>query len=389
MNMEFKNMTVEELEARRVQIGEEVEKDGADLDALEAEIKGIKEELEARKAEATKKAEIRNAVASGAGTVIKETPTEERKMEEIKYNSQSPEYRTAWLKNIARRGDQMIFGDLTETEQRAFTFTTANTGAVVPTETMNRIIELVESMAPMYDDATKTGMVKGFGVPRHKTIAAGDAAATAEGVANADEEDTFDLLALDGVEIKKHVEITRKMQWQSIDAFEAWLTDHIAKRIAVAKETQIRARLDAVATGIAAANVLTAQTYTEGTVRAILAKIKQSGTKVWYANTNTIWNGLAGIQDGNDRPLFVPSTTDSDPTVQGRIYGGEVKVDENLADNVVYVGVPASILANDFEALFMNNAIDPKTFKTIIAGYSLFDAGLENPLAMVKATFTA
>ena len=389
MNMEFKNMTVEELEARRVQIGEEVEKDGADLDALEAEIKGIKEELEARKAEAAKKAEIRNAVASGAGTVIKETPTEERKMEEIKYNAQSPEYRTAWLKNIARRGDQMIFGDLTETEQRAFTFTTANTGAVVPTETMNRIIELVESMAPMYDDATKTGMVKGFGVPRHKTIAAGDAAATAEGVANADEEDTFDLLALDGVEIKKHVEITRKMQWQSIDAFEAWLTDHIAKRIAVAKETQIRARLDAVATGIAAANVLTAQTYTEGTVRAILAKIKQSGTKVWYANTNTIWNGLAGIQDGNDRPLFVPSTTDSDPTVQGRIYGGEVKVDENLADNVVYVGVPASILANDFEALFMNNAIDPKTFKTIIAGYSLFDAGLENPLAMVKATFTA
>ena len=387
--MEFKDMTVEELEARRVQIGEEVEKDGADLDALEAEIKGIKAELEARKAEATKKAEIRNAVASGAGTVIKEVPTEERKMEEIKYNAQSPEYRTAWLKNIAQRDGQKIFGEMTEVEQRAFTFTTANSGAVVPTETMNRIVELVESMAPMYDDATKSGMVKGFGVPRHKAIVAGDAAATDEGVANADEEDTFDLLPLDGVEIKKHVEITRKMQWQSIDAFEAWLTDHIARRIAVAKETQIRARLDAVATGIAAANVLTAQTYTEGTIRAILAKVKQAGTKVWYANTNTIWNGLAGIQDGNDRPLFVPSTTDSDPTVQGRIYGGAVKVDENLTDNVAYVGVPASILANDFEALFMQNSIDPKTFKTIISGYSLFDAGLENPLAMVKVTFTA
>ena len=387
--MDFTTMTVEELEARRAQIGVEAEQDGADLDALEAEIKGIKAELEARKEAAVKKAEIRNAVASGDGKVVAEIPTQEKRtMEEIKYNAQSPEYRTAWLKNIAQRDGQMIFGDLTETEQRAFTFTTANTGAVVPTETMNRIVELVESMAPMYDDATKTGMVKGFGVPRHKSIAAGDAAATDEGVANADEEDTFDLLALDGVEIKKHVEITRKMQWQSIDAFEAWLTDHIAKRIAVAKEAQIRARLDAVATGIAAANVLTAQTYAEGTIRAILAKIKQSGTKVWYANTNTIWNGLAGIQDGNDRPLFVPSTLDSDPTIQGRIYGGSVKVDENLADNVVYVGVPASILANDFEALFMNNAIDPKTFKTIIAGYSLFDAGLENPLAFVKATFT-
>ena len=178
------------------------------------------------------------------------------------------------------------------------------------------------------------------------------------------------------------------MEWQSIDAFESWLTQHIAKRIAVAKETQILTRLDAVATGIAAANKLTAQTYAEATVRSILAKIKEVGTKVWYANSNTIYNGLAGIQDGNDRPLFVPSTTDSDPLVQGRIYGGYVKVDENLADNVVYVGVPASILANDFETLFMQRNIDPKSFETIIAGYSLFDAGLENPLAFVKATFT-
>jgi len=36
----------------------------------------------------------------------------------------------------------------------------------------------------------------------------------------------------------------------------------------------------------------------------------------------------------------------------------------------------------------MQRNIDPKSFETIIAGYSLFDAGLENPLAFVKATFT-
>ena len=39
--MEFKDMTIDELEARRLAIGEEVEKEGADLDSLEAEIKGI------------------------------------------------------------------------------------------------------------------------------------------------------------------------------------------------------------------------------------------------------------------------------------------------------------------------------------------------------------
>ena len=74
--MDFTKMTVEELEARRVQIGEEVEKDGADLDALEAEIKGIKAELEARKAAAAKQAEIRKAVADGEGVVIKDIDLE-------------------------------------------------------------------------------------------------------------------------------------------------------------------------------------------------------------------------------------------------------------------------------------------------------------------------
>jgi len=384
--MDIKTMSIDELIERRSAIAAELDTDGADLDALEAEVRSINEELETRKASEAKRAAIRAKVAEGEGTVVNKIEGE-KTMEE-RFDASSKEYRSAWLKDMARRDGKMLLGDLTEIEQRAFTFTTANSGAVVPTETANRIAELVQSMAPLYDDATKSEMTKGFGVPRHTGITAGDAAATNEGVANADEQDAFDLLPITGVEIKKHVVISRKMEWQSIDAFEAWLTRHIAKRIAVAKENQILARLNVTTTGIAAANVLTSQTYAETTVRAILAKIKQIGTKVWYANSNTIYNGLAGIQDGNNRPLFVPSTTDSDPLVQGRIYGGNVKVDENLADNVAYVGVPASVLANDFEDLYMQRSIDPKSFEAIIAGYSLFDAGLENPLAFVKVTFT-
>ena len=55
----------------------------------------------------------------------------------------------------------------------------------------------------------------------------------------------------------------------------------------------------------------------------------------------------------------------------------------------MFVGVPRSILANDFEALFIGRDTDVTTFVTTIGGYSLFDAGLENPLAFVKITFTA
>ena len=39
--MEFTSMTVEELEARLAQLPDEIEKDDADLDALDAEFKGI------------------------------------------------------------------------------------------------------------------------------------------------------------------------------------------------------------------------------------------------------------------------------------------------------------------------------------------------------------
>lgn len=383
--MEIKEMNMDDVNARLAEIRGMIDAEDADLEALTTEVDALearKKEIEAA-AEARK--ELRAKVANTAPVVKK---FEEKKMEERIYNAESPEYRSAWLKNLAQRDGQKLFGDLNEEEQRAFTFMTTNTAAVVPVQTANRIVELVQSMSPMYNDATKSGMTKGFAIPRHVSIDAGDAAAVAEGAANNDEQDTFDLLSLTGEEIKKHVVITRKMEWQSIDAFEAWLTNHIARRIAVAKEKLIIARLDAT-TGIAAANKLTGQTYDDDTVRAILAKIREVGTKVWYANSNTIWNGLAGIKDGEQRPLFVGSTMDSDPLVQGRIYGGPVKVDENLADNVVYVGVPRSILANDFEALFMHRSIEPKTLETIITGYSLFDAGLENPLAFVKVTFTA
>ena len=72
--MEFNTMTIEELEARKAEISTECEAEGADVDALLEEVRGINAELEARKAAAEKQAEIRAAVAAGAGTVITETP---------------------------------------------------------------------------------------------------------------------------------------------------------------------------------------------------------------------------------------------------------------------------------------------------------------------------
>lgn len=383
-------MTIEQIEARLAEIRKQIESASAEeIEKLSAEVDTLAEERKKVLAAEAARKELRSRVASGAeGTAP--APVIPKA---VQHGADSEEYRRAWLKNMAvfraqDGSETRLLGDLTAEEREAFTFTTANTTSVVPTVVMNRIIELVKSMAPMYEDATKSGMTQGFSVPRHSAISQGDAAATSEGVANDDEIDTFSTLTLTGVEIKKHVKITRKMQWQSIAAFEDWLVQHISKRIAVAKETRILAQLNDTTPGIAAANKI-ARTYTDNAVREALALIAEDGTKVWYANSKTIYNGLAGIKDNNGRPLFLESTITDDPKIKGRIYGGLVKEDNNIPDNVVFVGVPASILANDFEALFIGRQTDMTTFVTTIGGYSLFDAGLENPLAFVKITFSA
>ena len=77
--MELKNMTVEQIEARKAEIVTELDKPEADLDALQEEIRSLNAELEARKAAEAKKAEIRKAVANGAGSPV--TKSEAKKVE--------------------------------------------------------------------------------------------------------------------------------------------------------------------------------------------------------------------------------------------------------------------------------------------------------------------
>lgn len=103
--MDLKSMTIEELEARKLAIADEVETDGADLDALTEEVRAIKTELEERASEEAKKVEIRTAVASGAG-VVTETPIKEekREMKDIAEVRNSREYIDAYAEYL-KSGD--------------------------------------------------------------------------------------------------------------------------------------------------------------------------------------------------------------------------------------------------------------------------------------------
>lgn len=391
-------MTLAEIIARMNAIDAEVRSctDAAQIEALTQELEELQEQRAQLEAAAARDREARDiqagtvqATVIGAGAVEPEART---------YDASSPEYRRAWLKNLAidERGNHML-GDMTPEERSAFMFTTANSGNVVPVELQNRIVDRIKHDSPMIDDATATQIEGVFSFAIRTAIAQGDAAVVAEGTANDDEQDTFDIATLAGVDISKNATMTRRMRFQSIDAFEDWLVADISKRIRVSEETVARKRLDgsAPSSGDAAnnkvkidsGNVLTNQGKTDAVLRNIMSLIDEDGEVVFYGNASTIWNELAGIVDAEGKKVMIPNSQ-VDPIVQGRIYGATVKKDSHLADHVIYVGVKGALKINRFGPMEMFASLEPKTANTIYTGVETFDAGLENPKAFVKCTFT-
>lgn len=102
--MDFNEMTVEQLEERKSAIVAELDNPEADLDALESEARAIKDEIENRKNAELKKAEIRDAVASGMGEVVQKFDKEEKKVRTVEEIRSSAEYAEAY-KNYIIKGD--------------------------------------------------------------------------------------------------------------------------------------------------------------------------------------------------------------------------------------------------------------------------------------------
>jgi HK97 family phage major capsid protein len=124
MEFNFTEKTIEEMEARKAEISQLVETDGADLDALTEEVRAINTELEARKAAETKKNEVRNLVAQGAGKVTEKIQEETRTMKTNEEIRASKEYVDAFARYLVTED---------ATECRALLTTDASGSVPVPT----------------------------------------------------------------------------------------------------------------------------------------------------------------------------------------------------------------------------------------------------------------
>lgn len=233
--MDFKAMTADELLERKAAIATEVEADGADLDALESEVRAINEELEARKAAEAKRAEIRSAVASGKGTVI-------AKIEEDTTMENTEARKAEMIDALA----EYIKGRATN-EQRAMLLSTNATGGTV------KVSDIVDDYIwTDWDKSQILSRVRKVYVRGNYSVGYEQAATGAvihgEGQA-APTEETLTLAYIQFIAqyFKKWIRVSDTVLALKGQAFMSYLMDEFGHQLAVALENAVVAEIIASA----------------------------------------------------------------------------------------------------------------------------------------------
>lgn len=135
----------------------------------------------------------------------------------------TPEYRSAWLKNMRNL-------ELNAAEQRTITTADGSAGKAVPTTTRNKIIEKVHQYCPMLDKIDLLRVPGGVKIPAEGTTV--DAKTHTEGAPITGDADTIIAVVLSGYEVTKLVTISKSVEKMTIDAFEDWLARKVGRKVA-------------------------------------------------------------------------------------------------------------------------------------------------------------
>lgn len=236
--MNFKDMTIEEIEARKAEILTELDAPEADLDALEEEMRGIKAELENRKAEEAKKVEIRKQVAAGEGEVKETVKTEERKLPTMEEIRNSKEYINAYAEYV-KSGD--------DAECRALLSENATNGTVPIPEFVYDIVKTAWDREGITSRIRKVAMKGNLKVGFE--ISGDDAVIHTEGAAAIDPENlVLGVVELVPQSIKKVVQISDEAYDLRGEAFLRYLYDELTYRIAKKIADTMIAKIEACGT---------------------------------------------------------------------------------------------------------------------------------------------
>ena len=368
-------MRIKEIEARLAAIKKEIEERGdamkaEEIDALEKETKELTEERTGLIAAAEKRNGILDNIAKGGGVSVRSFGKKEEDNTDPDDPFGTPEYRSAWLKNLRRL-------PLTDAEKRAYANASGTGAEVVPTQTANEIISKVKKLAPMLNEVTLLhvkGAVK-FVVESTNN----DAAIHTENAAITPAADTLTTVTLSGYEIVKLVQISDTVMTMSIAAFESWIVDMLAEAIArKVEDFFINGTGTSQPKGIDKAN-------TWGATNSVSVGASASLTA---ANVQTLIGLLNAGYDRNAKFVMSKRTlfTDFMPlqdtsknhivTVQGNsyfVYGYPVLLSDYVKEHEAFLGDFKKVCANLAESINVKNAYDIDTNSYKYSGIAIFD----------------
>lgn len=367
-------MRIKEIEARLAAIKKEIEERGdamkaKEIDALEKETKELTEERAGLIAAAEKRNGILDNIAKGAGIVSR---TFEQKQDNADPDDPfgTPEYRSAWLKNLRRL-------PLTDAEKRAYANASGTGAEVVPTQTANEIISKVKKLAPMLNEVTLLhvkGAVK-FAVEGTNN----DAAIHKENAAITAAADTLTTVTLTGYEIIKLVQISDTVMTMSIAAFESWIVDMLAEAIArKVEDFFINGTGSSQPKGIDKANtwgaensvtVTKAGSLTAANVQTLIGLLNAGYDRnaKFAMSKKTLFTDFMPLQDNSKNHIV---------TVQGNnyfVYGYPVLLSDYVKEHEAFLGDFKKVCANLAENINVKNAYDIDTNSYKYSGIAIFD----------------
>lgn len=388
-------MNKKEYEAKRAQLLAEMKAaidagDAAKASAAEKEVMELDEKFQALAKAQANFAALNGSQVPAAPAVPAAlntapiAPVSNAKAEEDKLYTQAFAHYMMGVKMSAE--EQNIF------DARNATSTVKENHVVVPTTLKQGIWAEMEELHPIIADLAGTNIPGDVDILMESTVGNDGAwydedAVTAEKAVNTK-------ITLKGCELAKAIEISWKLKKMAVDEFLSYVAKRIANKMANAlaaglvsgagvgngttdkpKPLGVITKLESengtpqVATYTVANNVGIKYTH----MTAMRAKIKSgyAAGAAFYAKSDTIWNQLANIVDGNERPIFIPDTTQGGV---GRIFGILVKEEDAIPADAVLLGNMAKGYAfnvNEDITMYQEDHVLART--TDYMGYALVD----------------
>ena len=341
----YRNHNIADIEKRTSEIGNLINTDpNIDIQELNIELEGLKqakENIEERSQGSQQFNPITGMSFAGATESVKGDVFE------------STEYRNAFFKTMLGQKltdvEERTFKramEIVDTEKRADAFsTTTNSAAILPTHTLNEIIKKARTMGGLISHC------RSFNIPSNISVPIGTPSTKAkwhtegEKVDSENPAENIAKVSFAGYEIIKIFSISASSKKMSISAFESYIIEELTNCVMECiADSLVNGTGANQGTGIATGitwNGTNSFTFTDKVAYTdftqMLAKLKRgysAGAK-WAMNNATLYNSIYGLVDGTGRPIFI-----SDPKNEniGYILGKPVIIDDNIADDTIFLG---------------------------------------------------